>query len=359
MRRLRQGKPQGLRTIAMLALIISLLASSVSIAFGATGGDGQNNGAGAEGAPNPPGQEGAANGDSGHWAEATMRSWLERGLLQGYPDGSLRPDASLTRGQLAALINRSFGLEVPPAEGLAAPFTDVSPDNWVYGDIATAVAAGYLRGYGDGTMRPQRVLTRQEAVVIIARLLQERLGEEAEGGAAAAGSDGGTERDMAGWAGFTDYDGIPSWVTSEVGAVVSRQLIQGYPDGSFRPAQEMKRAEVIVLLERVLVAIEAALAEEGAEEEQGTEEEQGAEEEQAAEEEGGEQEAEEPGGPQTPVTPVTPGNPNPPTEEKKQITVNGLPQAEIIIRPSASGLEQLAAEELQQTVELVLSLIHI
>jgi hypothetical protein len=341
MRRLRQSKPQGLRTIAMLALIISLLASSVSAAFGAAGEDGQSNGAGAEGALNPSRQEGTANGDSGHWAEATMRSWLERGLLQGYPDGSLRPDASLTRGQLAALINRAFGLAVPPAEGLAAPFTDVSPENWVYGDIATAVVAGYLRGYGDGTMRPQRVLTRQEAVVIIARLLQELVGEEAEGGGSAAGADGSNEGGAASWADFSDYEGIPGWVTSEEGAVISRQLIQGYPDGSFRPAQEMKRAEVIVLLERVLVAIEATLTEEGAEEEQ------------AAEEEGGEQETEEPGGPQTPETPVTPGNPNPPTEEEKQITVNGLPQAEIIVRPNAGDLERLAAEELQQTVELI------
>ncbi|GBF77706.1 hypothetical protein PA598K_06268 [Paenibacillus sp. 598K] len=345
MRRLKQHKTRWVRMTAILALMISLLASSVSASFGATD---RSDGAGIDGASNPARQEEAAHSESGHWAEETMRSWMERGLLQGYPDGSLRPDASLTRGELATLINRAFGLTVPPAEGLAAPFADVGPEHWAYGDIATAVVAGYLRGYGDGTMRPQRVLTRQEAVVIIARLWQERIVEEAEGDVTApAGSAGNSAGSAADWEAFTDYEGIPSWVTEEAGAVVSHQLIQGYPDGSFRPAQEMKRAEVVVLMDRVLVAIEAASAEAGAEEQPGTEEEQ------APEEEGSEQGTGVPGGPPYYVPPVTPGNPNPPAEAPKQITANGLPQAEIVIRPNASGLERLAAEELQQTVESI------
>lgn len=364
MRRVRQRKTRLVRTMALLMLTISLLVSSAAAAFGAADREGDSDGTDPRSAATLAGQQSASEG-SGHWAEATMRSWMERGLLQGYPDGSLHAEAPVTRGQLAALINRAFGLDALPAEGQAAPFTDLGPEHWAYVPMETAVASGYMRGYGDGTIRPQRVLTRQEAMVMIARLLQERLGEpepsdEPAGGDSAdqAGSQtaGLHEGGASVWKGFTDYAQIPSWVIAESDSVIGRQLMKGYPDGSFRPAQEMKRAEAVVLLERTLVTIESASAQPG-------DETVPAEEQEPAVEDAGKKPKPSasqpymmpvtPSQPNQPSEPSQPSEPNPSVEEPLKLTLNSLAQADIVIRPDASELERLAADELQQTVEQI------
>ena len=102
-----------------------------------------------------------------------MERWNARGILRGYPDGTLRPDGLITRAEFAALLNRTFGF----TESVPTGFSDVSDTDWFRADFEKALAAGYMEGYPDGTAKPNNY-TRQEASLVLARLLA--LGQNAE-----------------------------------------------------------------------------------------------------------------------------------------------------------------------------------
>jgi hypothetical protein len=98
----------------------------------------------------------------GHWAEAQISDWFNRGLAEGYSDGTFKPDSTITRAEFAAMVNRAFNF----TETGTTSFSDVSSNKWYAKDVSIAVAAGYIAGYSDGTFRPDNRITRQEAAVI-------------------------------------------------------------------------------------------------------------------------------------------------------------------------------------------------
>ncbi|WP_158560703.1 DUF4838 domain-containing protein [Paenibacillus contaminans] len=165
----------------------------------------------------------------GHWAKALLTEWLADGKIQGYPDGTFKPDKSVTRGEFAALVNRSFGFR----EKAEIAFNDLKPSDWAFGDIAIAVKAGYLEGYDDGTVGSDQSITRQEAAVIAARLL----------GLDTAGSASGFEA-------FGDAGQMAAWSRGSIAAVAAIGVMEGYETGRFEPEAEITRAEAVVTLDR-------------------------------------------------------------------------------------------------------------
>jgi hypothetical protein len=102
----------------------------------------------------------------GHWAENTIKKWLRQNLVAGYPDGSFKPDQSITRAEFVAIVNRVFNY----TQKAVVQFTDLSPEEWYIDDLAKAVAAGYINGYPDGTFRPEQTITRQEVAAILTQI---------------------------------------------------------------------------------------------------------------------------------------------------------------------------------------------
>ena len=176
-----------------------------------------------------PGGTAAAFSDiEGHWAGTSLRNWLEAGLAGGYPDGTFRPNNPVTRAEFVTFLNQAFALSAPPGE---TRFTDVPVTAWFYDVVSTAVEAGIVTGYPDGTFKPQNPITRQEAAVVLARLL-----------------DPGEEDSSS----FTDDDQIASWAANAVNLVAAAGIVGGYPDGSFRPGNPITRAETVIVLDRGL-----------------------------------------------------------------------------------------------------------
>ncbi|WP_284643531.1 S-layer homology domain-containing protein [Paenibacillus silviterrae] len=169
----------------------------------------------------------AATDISNHWAEETIAQWVKEGMIEGYEDGTFRPDHSISRAEMAALINRKFHLT--PTNGTAS-FPDVSKDEWQYKPISAATAAGYMKGYEDGTIRPGDAVTRQELAVMLAGLLKLDPGDESLK--------------------YQDQAVIPAWSRKEVAAVSAKGFMNGYGDGSFAPARKVTRAEAVVTIER-------------------------------------------------------------------------------------------------------------
>lgn len=102
----------------------------------------------------------------GHWAKEYIDRASGMGLMIGYPDGSFRPDATITRAEMASAIAPLL----PEAKGASEGFADID-SSWAKSVIEQANAAGIVTGYEDGTFRPNSMLTRAEAVTMIDRLL--------------------------------------------------------------------------------------------------------------------------------------------------------------------------------------------
>ncbi|WP_102344803.1 YbhB/YbcL family Raf kinase inhibitor-like protein [Bacillus sp. Marseille-P3661] len=166
----------------------------------------------------------------GHWAEAEINEWVTKGLASGYADGSFRPDAAISRAEFFALVNRSLQF----TETAEISFKDVSANDWFFGEIGKAKAAGYAGGYEDGTIRPTEKISRQEVAAILSRIQ-------------------GIESDASVASQLKDAKEIPEWSKGIIGGVVAKGYMRGFSDGSFKPLKNITRAEAIVTLNRVLI----------------------------------------------------------------------------------------------------------
>lgn len=164
----------------------------------------------------------------GHWAESQISKWIDKGFIKGYEDGSFKPNTTITRAEFMALVNRSFGFSAEAA----ISFSDVAPGNWAYVEVAKAVKAGYITGYENGTIGVSKPISRQEVAVIIARLL-------------------GLPTTASSETSFQDADLIATWAKGAVNAAATSNILNGYAaDHSFKPTNSITRAEAVVVLDR-------------------------------------------------------------------------------------------------------------
>jgi len=162
--------------------------------------------------------------DEGHWAYNWVDYMHEKGYIHGYPDGTYLPGQKITRAEFVTILN--FVLN--KTELSEQQFPDVLENDWFYQYIQSAVQAGYLTGYDDGLMRPNGHITREEAAVVISRAY----GLHANSDVSA----------------FTDAAEICDWAVPYVGSLAQNGILNGYEDGSFRPHDNMLRAEVATML---------------------------------------------------------------------------------------------------------------
>lgn len=163
---------------------------------------------------------------SGPWYQAALDFACDHRILLGDPSGNMMPNDNATRAQMAAMLVRVFGCT---AGKDIAHFTDVSTDAWYYSELSTAAQMNIFSGYGDGTMGPNRSITRQEAMVVIAR---------------AFAVPDGTAADIQA---FRDASSVGSWAVAKVGGLVKAGIVNG-DNGSLYPTASITRAEIAQML---------------------------------------------------------------------------------------------------------------
>ncbi|WP_229106762.1 InlB B-repeat-containing protein [Paenibacillus sp. 1001270B_150601_E10] len=110
---------------------------------------------------------------SGVWYTDAINKLASMGILKGYDDGSFKPNQTLTRAELAAITARFFELNTASSKG----FTDVPASHWASAYIASNTSNGWIDGYPDGTFKPSKAITRAESVKMINRMLDRRMDE--------------------------------------------------------------------------------------------------------------------------------------------------------------------------------------
>ena len=153
-----------------------------------------------------------------------LRDDMEKSMLiSGYEDGTFRPDSSITRAETASLLRRSsemYGYYINDDV-----FSDV--EMWAKQDINELAAAEVISGYGDGTFRPDNAVTRAEFVTMLMRII---------------GENGDTSA-------FADVNG--HWAEKYIDKAGEYGYINGYEDGTFRPDNNITRAEAVTIMSKV------------------------------------------------------------------------------------------------------------
>ncbi|MGI2296287.1 S-layer homology domain-containing protein [Paenibacillus sp. GXUN7292] len=174
---------------------------------------------------------------AGHWAAAAIQEAAQKGLINGLPDGSFKPNREVTRTEFAVMLVRALQL---PGETDGKVFADDSLiPGWAKQQVYMAARFGLLQGYSDGSFAGQRPITRAELAVMTDRALKLIAGVRTDKSDAAAGY-------------FADADAIPFWAEAAVKTVRDAGLLQGRGDNRFAPGEKTTRAEAAVLLLRLL-----------------------------------------------------------------------------------------------------------
>lgn len=103
----------------------------------------------------------------GHWAVGAIKGLTESKILNGYPDGSFKPDQSITRAEFSKVIAKAYNLHPKTTPN----FTDVK-NHWAKDYIAALTEKSIMTGYPDGSFQPDRPITRAEMVTVLSRLVK-------------------------------------------------------------------------------------------------------------------------------------------------------------------------------------------
>ncbi len=100
-----------------------------------------------------------------HWSSPWVEALWEAGIIRGFDDGTFRPDSSLTRAQFAKQMADSF----PLIEGKEIDFPDVNESDWFFSAVQACARSGWVKGFEDGTFRPDLPITKAEAITVLSR----------------------------------------------------------------------------------------------------------------------------------------------------------------------------------------------
>lgn len=150
--------------------------------------------------------------------------------VYGYPDGTVRPNGTITRAEVTTIFYRLLTSarrdEIFTSEN---SFRDVNSSMWYNKAVSSMAAGGYIQGYADGTFGANKPITRAEFVCLAARFATKTTG----------------------FASYTDVDN-GHWAARSIAICASNGWVQGYEDGTFRPDQPITRAEAMTIINRML-----------------------------------------------------------------------------------------------------------
>lgn len=168
-----------------------------------------------------------------YWADEYIEGLADLNVIRGFPDGTFRPDQPVTRAQFAAILQQAF-LQSQTAS--AQPFVDIPANYWAGGAIAASRSAGFLAGYPGNVFRPEQTIPRVEALVSLAN------GLKYEAASPEALST------------YRNADVIPAYALPGVVAAEQANIVVNYPDlDNIAPYQPTTRAEAAAFIYQALV----------------------------------------------------------------------------------------------------------
>ncbi|PYE60859.1 putative repeat protein (TIGR02543 family), partial [Aneurinibacillus soli] len=174
-----------------------------------------------------------------HWAKNAVNDMGSRMVISGVGHDLFNPDQDITRAEFAAIMVRGLGIK---QEDGVAPFADVKAADWYSGAVQTAYKYNLIRGFTDGTFRPNDKITREQAMAIIAKAmkitdLQAKLQPKEAGELLLP---------------FIDAKQASEWAKEGVADCVQSGLVSGRNGQQLAPKEFISRAEVAAIVQRLL-----------------------------------------------------------------------------------------------------------
>ena len=170
--------------------------------------------------------------DRNAWYADAVSAAVDNGLLYGKSNTIIDPNGDMTRAEMAAIINRSFGC-YKTAD--ISQYKDVSKSKWYYKDVALAVQMGTYNGRSSSSMAPDSPITRQEAMTVVARALE-------------LDYDSYSKTDLSA---FSDRSEISNWALPYVRAMVGADYIHGRGK-ILAPQDNITRAEFAQIFANII-----------------------------------------------------------------------------------------------------------
>ncbi|RUT47551.1 hypothetical protein EJP82_07580 [Paenibacillus anaericanus] len=174
----------------------------------------------------------------GHWARNEAEKLASLLIFEGKGEGIFDPNAGLTRAETAALLVRA--LDIPEAAQPAA-ISDIA-GQWYEKVVSSAEAAGLVTGYKNGSFRPNDFVTREELAVILARAIAY------DSVSASNALENGSTL-------LNDSSEVSKWAAEAVQQMLAYGIIKGDHAGNFKPHQTTTRAEMALMLSRLLIKL--------------------------------------------------------------------------------------------------------
>jgi len=186
-------------------------------------------------ASQPPAEKnGFADMTGYEWANEAVKYLSENKIVNGYDDGSFRPGNKLLREEFVTLIVKAFNITA--TEGSENSFADVSEGAWYYPYVLAACSNGIIQGF-DGKFGTGEAVTRQDAVVILGRVLEMK------------GTEISAENSIGGYA---DASEISDYAQNAFNYFVSKGIINGTDENKLAPKADCRRAEMAKMLYAVI-----------------------------------------------------------------------------------------------------------
>ena len=168
----------------------------------------------------------------GHWAKKEINQFISSGYVNGYEDGTFRPDNSITRAEFVKLVNKYFGFN--NKENIK--FSDINANDWYYNDVCIASKAGYINGYEDKTFKPNKTITREEVSKILVSIKNQQ--------------DVNYDKLNK----YPDKNKVSNWAKPYVEGAIEQGYLKGNDLGFLNPTNNITRAESVTILSRVAKA---------------------------------------------------------------------------------------------------------
>ena len=174
---------------------------------------------------------------SEHWARVSIEKALGLSFIQGYEDGTFRPDYAVTREEFIVMIDRAIGIGHSNQEQALDKQAFVDGElisSWAMDAVGKAQQWGIVEGFDDQTFRPQQNITRTEMIMMIVRAMQRDVAHDR------------LETS------YSDDAAIPAWAKSSVAAATEVGWIEGRENNAFAPQEKLTRAEAITMIMRLV-----------------------------------------------------------------------------------------------------------
>lgn len=170
------------------------------------------------------------NMNGSKWAETYLRSLYDNGIMSGDTNGNMNPDNDITRAEFVTMLNKGMGYHETTGK---VNFRDIKGTEWYANEIDIATTQGYFVGSGRNVSGASDNLTREQAVAFLTRNLKYE-------------EDDRVNTD------FVDGINFPTWSRGSINAATDKGVVSGYQDGTFRPKDNITRAEAGTILYNAL-----------------------------------------------------------------------------------------------------------